>query len=77
MSDPTPAGENAAAPIVSTRNIYKSFGKFEALRGITLSVLPGEVVCIVGPSGGGKSTFLRTLNGLETVDRGRIPHHRH
>ena len=72
MSDPTPAGENVAAPIVSTRNIYKSFGKFEALRGITLSVLPGEVVCIVGPSGGGKSTFLRTLNGLETVDRGRI-----
>ena len=72
MPEPKSAGESADAPIVVTHEIYKSFGKFEALKGITLSVSPGEVVCIVGPSGGGKSTFLRTLNALETIDRGRI-----
>ena len=63
---------NTDDPIVATYEIRKSFDKFEALKGITLSVSSGQVVCIVGPSGGGKSTFLRTLNGLETIDEGRI-----
>ena len=63
---------NTDDPIVATYQIRKSFDKFEALKGITLSVSSGQVVCIVGPSGGGKSTFLRTLNGLETIDEGRI-----
>jgi ABC-type polar amino acid transport system ATPase subunit len=58
--------------VISCEGVRKSFGKFEALRGISTSVRAGEVVCIVGPSGGGKSTFLRTLNGLERIDAGRI-----
>ena len=72
MPEPTQTRGDTAEAMVSTHEIRKSFGKFEALRGITLSVPQGQVVCIVGPSGGGKSTFLRTLNGLETIDAGRI-----
>ena len=52
--------------------IRKRFGDFEALRGVSAVISAGEVVCIVGPSGGGKSTFLRTLNALEPIDEGTI-----
>jgi ABC-type polar amino acid transport system ATPase subunit len=61
-----------AEPIVLCRDVRKSFGAFEALRGVDLAVEEGEVVCIVGPSGGGKSTLLRALNGLETIDAGSV-----
>jgi len=57
---------------IKVTNLYKSFKDNEVLRGINLSVLEGEVVCVIGPSGGGKSTFLRCLNQLETVTRGEI-----
>ena len=53
-------------------DVRKFFGKFEVLKGVNVAIARGEVVCIVGPSGGGKSTFLRTLNALETFDSGRI-----
>jgi ABC-type polar amino acid transport system ATPase subunit len=59
-------------PIVRCDDLHRSFGSFKALRGVSLSVNEGEVICIVGPSGGGKSTFLRTLNGLESIDAGTI-----
>jgi ABC-type polar amino acid transport system ATPase subunit len=62
----------SAAEVIQCREVWKRFGRFEALRGVSLSVRSGEVVCIVGPSGGGKSTFLRTLNGLEPLDAGVI-----
>ena len=58
--------------IIHAKNIRKSFGQTEVLKGIDLEVEKGEVVCIIGPSGSGKSTFLRTLNGLEKVDNGTI-----
>ena len=58
--------------IVEARNVRKSFGSFEALRGIDLTVPRGSVVSIMGPSGSGKSTFLRCLNHLETIDSGII-----
>ena len=53
-------------------NIHKRFGKLEVLKGITLSVEEGEVISIIGSSGSGKSTFLRCLNHLETIEKGTI-----
>ncbi len=59
-------------PLVRARNVHKSFGPLEVLKGIDLDVAPGEVVVILGPSGSGKSTFLRCINRLETIDKGSI-----
>ena len=58
--------------ILETRNLKKSFGKLEVLKGISTEIRRGEVVPIIGPSGGGKSTFLRCLNLLETPDSGQV-----
>ncbi len=57
---------------IKATNIWKKFNKLEVLKGINLEVNEGEVVAVIGPSGGGKSTLLRCLNKLETVDRGSI-----
>jgi len=59
------------APII-VRNLYKSFGAIEVLRGINLEVARGEVVCVIGPSGSGKSTLLQCINGLEPFDSGEV-----
>ncbi len=66
-----PTGADTAAQI-ECRGIRKSFGAFEALKGVDFSLARGGVACVVGPSGSGKSTFLRTLNGLEKIDAGTI-----
>ena len=58
--------------ILETRNLKKSFGKLEVLKGISTGIRRVEVVSIIGPSGGGKSTFLRCLNLLETPDGGQV-----
>ncbi len=58
--------------ILEIRNLKKSFGKLEVLKGISTGIRRGEVVSIIGPSGGGKSTFLRCLNLLETPDGGQV-----
>ncbi len=57
---------------VLARNVHKSFGRNEVLRGVDMEVRTGEVACIVGPSGGGKSTFLRCINHLEKIDAGQL-----
>lgn len=57
---------------ISAKNIWKKFNNLEVLKGIDLEVNEGEVVAVIGPSGGGKSTLLRCLNKLETVDKGGI-----
>ena len=53
-------------------NLVKRHGPLEVLRGVTLRVEPGEVAAVIGPSGGGKSTFLRCLNGLEPFQGGTV-----
>jgi polar amino acid transport system ATP-binding protein len=58
--------------MISIRNVHKSFGQNEVLKGISIDVNHGEVVCIIGPSGSGKSTILRCINGLESYDSGEI-----
>ena len=57
---------------ISVRDLHKSFGKDEILKGIDLDINRGEVVSIIGASGGGKSTFLRCLIDLEQIDSGEI-----
>jgi polar amino acid transport system ATP-binding protein len=59
-------------PIVSIRDLHKSFGPVEVLKGISLDVARSEVVCIIGPSGSGKSTLLRCINALVPIDQGSI-----
>ena len=58
--------------MIETVDLCKSFGDLQVLKGINEHVSQGEVVSIIGPSGGGKSTFLRCLNMLETPDSGQI-----
>jgi len=58
--------------ILQIKNLTKSFGKQEVLKGINLNIQKGEVICIIGPSGSGKSTLLRCLNILEEPDSGQI-----
>jgi ABC-type polar amino acid transport system ATPase subunit len=58
--------------ILEATGVCKSFGSLRVLKNVDLQVQEGETVVIMGPSGGGKSTFLRTLNQLESIDAGRI-----
>lgn len=62
----------ASAPVVTVRDLHKSFGSNAVLRGIDLEVVPGEVVCVIGPSGSGKSTLLRCVNQLESATSGTV-----
>lgn len=57
---------------IEFRNVTKRFGPRTILDGISLSVAPGEIVALIGPSGGGKSTLLRCINGLNRFDAGEI-----
>ena len=58
--------------MIRTENLHKSFGDLHVLRGVDQTIRKGEVVSIIGPSGGGKSTFLRCLNLLEKPEEGKI-----
>jgi ABC-type polar amino acid transport system ATPase subunit len=58
--------------LINVKDLKKSFGHLEVLKGVTTSIQPQEVVVVIGPSGSGKSTFLRCLNGLETATSGKI-----
>jgi polar amino acid transport system ATP-binding protein len=59
-------------PIVSIKDVHKSFGALEVLRGVSLDVMKGEVICIIGPSGSGKSTLIRCINALNDIQGGSI-----
>ena len=62
-------------PVIELRNLQKSYGKVDVLKGIDLQVYPGEVVAVIGSSGSGKSTMLRCVNLLETPTGGEILWH--
>jgi polar amino acid transport system ATP-binding protein len=59
-------------PMISFRDVWKRYGHLDVLKGIDLEVPAGSVTCLIGPSGGGKSTLLRCVNHLEQIDAGRI-----
>ena len=61
--------------ILEIKNLKKSYGKNEVLKDISLSVKKGEVISIIGSSGSGKSTFLRSINLLESPSGGEILYH--
>lgn len=60
------------APIVRVEDVKKGFGDKPVLKGVSFQMEAGDLVSIIGPSGCGKSTLLRCLNGLETMDSGRV-----
>lgn len=72
--DPAPvAMRNApAAKVVEVIGMHKWFGKLHVLNDVNLTVERGEVICVIGPSGTGKSTMLRTINHLIPIDEGKI-----
>lgn len=59
-------------PMVSLKDVYKSFGDLEVLKGVSFDVMKKEVICIIGPSGSGKSTLIRCINALNPIDSGSI-----
>ncbi len=59
-------------PMVVARDVTKVFGSFKALNNVSMSIEPASVQCIIGPSGSGKSSFLRCINQLEKIDRGAM-----
>src|ERR1700692_3450946 len=60
------------APMLRAQAVHKSYGRLEVLRGIDLEVAPREVMCLIGPSGSGNSTFLPCVNHLERIDAARL-----
>src|SRR5690625_7769796 len=62
----------ASAPMVEFRSVCKSFGDIEVLRSVDFQVRHGEVACIIGASGSGKSTMLRCVNHLERINAGEL-----
>jgi ABC-type histidine transport system ATPase subunit len=74
VTDPLTAGATQAAtePLLRIRNLRKTFGALEVLKGISLDVKSQEVVSIIGASGSGKSTFLRCINMMEMPDAGTL-----
>lgn len=59
-------------PLMEVRDIYKSFGRLEILRGISLELRRGEILAIVGASGAGKTTLLQVIGTLDAPDRGEV-----
>jgi ABC-type histidine transport system ATPase subunit len=69
QSDPAVSG---ASPVVELRELHKSFGALEVLKGISFTAREGQVVSLIGSSGSGKSTLLRCINMLEVPDSGEV-----
>ena len=63
---------NSTEPMVSIKDVHKSFGALKVLNGISIDVMKGDVICIIGPSGSGKSTLIRCINALNDIQQGSI-----
>lgn len=72
MMSQAQAVETAATPVVEIRDLHKSFGTLEVLKGVSFSAAEGEVISLIGSSGSGKSTLLRCINMLEVPDSGAV-----
>ncbi|HTR24980.1 MAG TPA: ATP-binding cassette domain-containing protein [Terriglobales bacterium] len=72
MAANTPTSGNALAPYIEFKNVSKAFGSREVLKNVSFDVLPGEMVCILGRSGVGKSVSLHNIMGFLKPDSGRI-----
>ncbi len=59
-------------PMVSIKDVHKSFGDLEVLKGVSMDIMKGECICIIGPSGSGKSTLIRCVNALNDIQAGSI-----
>ncbi len=59
-------------PMVSIKDVHKSFGALEVLKGVSMDIMKGECICIIGPSGSGKSTLIRCVNALNDIQAGSI-----
>lgn len=66
------AAHTLGDPLVVMKDVRKSFGDLEVIKGVSMSIRKGEVVCIIGPSGSGKSTLIRCINRLNDIDSGSI-----
>ncbi|ADL09515.1 ATP-binding cassette domain-containing protein [Corynebacterium pseudotuberculosis] len=64
--------DTSTTPIIELRDITKSYGAFDALRGVNLSVASGEVTCVLGDNGAGKSTLIKILSGLHKQTSGEL-----
>ncbi|AKP07687.1 Ribose import ATP-binding protein RbsA [Corynebacterium pseudotuberculosis] len=64
--------DTSTTPIIELRDITKSYGAFDALRGVNLSVASGEVTCVLGDNGAGKSTLIKILSGLHKQSSGEL-----
>ncbi len=73
MSDAaTATGWTPDQPMVSIKEVHKSFGDLEVLKGVSMDIMKGECICIIGPSGSGKSTLIRCVNALNDIQKGSM-----
>ncbi len=68
----TPSTWTPDQPMVSIKDVHKSFGDLEVLKGVSMDIMKGECICIIGPSGSGKSTLIRCVNALNDIQSGSI-----